>query len=844
MADTTIDLKLYLSGTSAVEQGLLSVHNYFKKTEKLAADSTGQMQACAKAFTETFAAMGRAMDNLGFGHLVEGGEAVSQKLTDMAASTAQLNAAFAVLTGRSLSSVILSVQQLTVHYGAGATATYLLGTATTSLAGALQVLGAAAAIAGAAFVGWQVGKLINDMELFGVKIGDFVAYRMLYLLEIWERVKRALFLTSKEEFAAQMEGIEQSRLEFAGASGKKAPEKTESPEDAERRRAMQAEQLARTQAEAAQRLRTAVLQKDQAVLENLYAQDKVTFDEYVKAKREMALRETKHTLEEMNKRTEELKAQVKPLESRATKGDASAEEPLARLKLEMEKVTGEIKVLEEEKTRKMTELDTWESQQRKIHDQQLANQKKKEEEAAAQKKEREEKLSADIQKEFLKATDQKLELLKIEENERKAQINNEIKDEKLKAEALTALAELYAKKRKDLRDQEAAEIAKKKISEIELETKTQNEALEEKKRKLQNDFRLTNRQKMERELELLKETLRVNEALTEQMEEQAKAARGKGHEEAAKQYDAQAERFRGRARSARGSLRDKQEQPDPNSIRDQMTEVFVEMQNQMQTLAENIATMFKDIVNTAIDSTAESIEGLIHGTMTWSQALQNIGDSILNQIISSFARMAAQWIVNQILMWTVGKALGAASLATTAPMASAAAGMWAAPALLASISSYGSAVGAGQAALTAGLAANQASAKAFSSSGGIMAAEGGLITGPGTGTSDSIPALLSNGEFVIPAKRVEEFGSGFFEGIRNGAVRALDIGASARDGKTAVPSINLAAAAPKVNVQSAQPKVIVVNSQEELMRVMKGSIGEEIMVSHIAKNKMRLGMAS
>ena len=36
-------------------------------------------------------------------------------------------------------------------------------------------------------------------------------------------------------------------------------------------------------------------------------------------------------------------------------------------------------------------------------------------------------------------------------------------------------------------------------------------------------------------------------------------------------------------------------------------------------------------------------------------------------------------------------------------------------------------------------------------------ASGGLVSGPGTGTSDSIPALLSNGEFVINAKSTKEF---------------------------------------------------------------------------------------
>lgn len=42
-------------------------------------------------------------------------------------------------------------------------------------------------------------------------------------------------------------------------------------------------------------------------------------------------------------------------------------------------------------------------------------------------------------------------------------------------------------------------------------------------------------------------------------------------------------------------------------------------------------------------------------------------------------------------------------------------------------------------------------------------ASGGLITGPGTSTSDSIPALLSNREFVINAAAVEEYGVGLFE---------------------------------------------------------------------------------
>ena len=43
--------------------------------------------------------------------------------------------------------------------------------------------------------------------------------------------------------------------------------------------------------------------------------------------------------------------------------------------------------------------------------------------------------------------------------------------------------------------------------------------------------------------------------------------------------------------------------------------------------------------------------------------------------------------------------------------------------------------------------------------------DGGKITGPGTGTSDSIPAYLSNGEFVINAASAEKFGYANLERI-------------------------------------------------------------------------------
>jgi len=44
-------------------------------------------------------------------------------------------------------------------------------------------------------------------------------------------------------------------------------------------------------------------------------------------------------------------------------------------------------------------------------------------------------------------------------------------------------------------------------------------------------------------------------------------------------------------------------------------------------------------------------------------------------------------------------------------------------------------------------------------------ASGGIVKGPGTGTSDSIPTMLSNGEYVVRAKAVNAYGVDFFNAL-------------------------------------------------------------------------------
>jgi hypothetical protein len=95
------------------------------------------------------------------------------------------------------------------------------------------------------------------------------------------------------------------------------------------------------------------------------------------------------------------------------------------------------------------------------------------------------------------------------------------------------------------------------------------------------------------------------------------------------------------------------------------------------------------------------------------------------------------------------------------------------------------------------LAARNASAALFGTNGGSVVlrktsggsigvgsyghAAGGYISGPGTGTSDSIPAMLSNGEYVLRSAAVDRIGIGTLNAMNAGAVPHFADGGSVDD---------------------------------------------------------------
>lgn len=92
----------------------------------------------------------------------------------------------------------------------------------------------------------------------------------------------------------------------------------------------------------------------------------------------------------------------------------------------------------------------------------------------------------------------------------------------------------------------------------------------------------------------------------------------------------------------------------------------------------------------------------------------------------------------------------------------------AAQAVSALISAFAGGVSAGAGNAGATDAASGSTFAAYAADGGLIQAfaDGGPVSGPGTSSSDSIPARLSNGEFVQPASSTSYYGADFMEALR------------------------------------------------------------------------------
>jgi hypothetical protein len=188
--------------------------------------------------------------------------------------------------------------------------------------------------------------------------------------------------------------------------------------------------------------------------------------------------------------------------------------------------------------------------------------------------------------------------------------------------------------------------------------------------------------------------------------------------------------------------------PGVNDWSAQMRITMQTMRDEFALTAQKVATTFRTTIRGAIDTVSDGITGVIIGTQTWNQALQNIGRTILTSVINAIVKMFAEWIVGRLAMMSVSMAAstaeGATDVAAKTPGA-----------LMTSISSWGVAAAVGAAALIA-----------------AMAAFGGFAQGgyTGNGPTTAAAGVVHGGEYVIPANVVSKLGPAYFEEYRQGRI--------------------------------------------------------------------------
>lgn len=136
---------------------------------------------------------------------------------------------------------------------------------------------------------------------------------------------------------------------------------------------------------------------------------------------------------------------------------------------------------------------------------------------------------------------------------------------------------------------------------------------------------------------------------------------------------------------------------------------------------------------------------------------------------------------------------------------------------------FGSLMGGGTAGSAGGLGALISSFLGFAS--------GGYVNGPGTSTSDSIPARLSHGEYVVNARAVSRLGVSFLD-----AINGLSAGPRVAGGRLAFAAGGLVPEAPAQPAPGQNIRIVNVLDPAMAADYLNSSAGERTVMNLIQRN--------
>jgi phage-related minor tail protein len=287
---------------------------------------------------------------------------------------------------------------------------------------------------------------------------------------------------------------------------------------------------------------------------------------------------------------------------------------------------------------------------------------------------------------------------------------------------------------------------------------------------------------------------------------------------------------------------------------------------ELNKTTDALTNAFKNGLQSGIQG---SLDSLAKGTFELKDALQNLAQSIL----SSMAQVATKGLADMAMngLSNLGSSLFGSATDAAVDNASAAASAGLMETAIATSSATGAglmgesiSMSAGIGAetisasmITAGTAAGEiistamitaASANAGSSAMGaaaVAAATGGYITGAGTSTSDSIPAKLSNGEYVVKAASVKKYGVDYLHAINTGRLhRYAGGGLVSNVSRPTAPNLYDENSSSKATNQAQSAPVIqqtlVLDSGEMMKSGINSVAGSRAMMTWIRANSQTL----
>jgi hypothetical protein len=181
------------------------------------------------------------------------------------------------------------------------------------------------------------------------------------------------------------------------------------------------------------------------------------------------------------------------------------------------------------------------------------------------------------------------------------------------------------------------------------------------------------------------------------------------------------------------------------TLRQQLIVTFGNYLKNYQGLTKGLTDAYAQAFTQIADGAGNAIGRAIVYGENLHEALANVGRTIATDLISAFVKLGIQWLLTE----AIGKSVAASTTTSAIATASAIGAAWAPAAAFASLAT----LGGNAAPATAAVAGTVGFTEALNL---LKFAKGGLVSGPGSGTSDSVIAALSNGEFVVNAKSTSE----------------------------------------------------------------------------------------